>query len=284
VNISGPNLVRLTSLFKACFVFTASLMTTSLCHAEPPEAWMHWQPANAKSTHKVDHHAWQLFLDAYVSTHQDGINRVHYTRARNDNAQRQLQDYITSLTQTDPRQLNRQEQMAYWINFYNAATVNLVLSNPSKKSIRRMGKGLFSLGPWDDEVATIAAHTVTLNDVEHRILRPIWQDHRIHFVVNCASIGCPNLSKTAFSSVNLEAQLDAAEQAYINHTRGVHFDAQGRLTLSSIFDWYQSDFASSEPELLRYLAIHHTQYGKRLAEYSGKIRYAYDWDLNAARQ
>ncbi len=172
--------------------------------------------------------------------------------------------------------------MAYWINLYNALTIDVVLAYPDKKSIRRMGKGLFSFGPWDDPVAQIVGQSVTLNDIEHRILRPIWQDHRIHFAVNCASLGCPNLSRTAYRADNLESLLSQGEADYINHPRGVKIDNKGKLTVSSIFDWYQSDFAADTSTLLVYLSKHHQLYGAQLRDYAGSVKYDYNWQLNAA--
>jgi hypothetical protein len=145
-----------------------------------------------------------------------------------------------------------------------------------------MGRGLFSFGPWNDEVATVAGQALTLNDIEHRILRPIWQDHRIHFAVNCASLGCPDLSANAYTAENLEQQLAQAELNYLNHPRGIRFDADGELVVSSIFDWYLEDFATDQSGLLRYLAQYHDEAGERLRSYAGRIRYHYDWSLNSA--
>jgi hypothetical protein len=262
------------------------LSAAALCLALParaaPEPWQIWQDHDPHSTQQVDHTAWQEFLDAFVVGADDGINRVAYQQAR-ANAQPQLQRYLAQLAATDPRALNRDQQMAYWINLYNALTVDVVLRHPGKQSIRKMGKGLFSFGPWDDEVISVAGISVTLNDIEHRILRPLWQDHRIHYAVNCASLGCPNLSRTAYTADNLERLLDEAETTYLNHPRGVNFDNRGRLELSSIFDWYREDFAASEHELLEYLAQHHPQ-ARRLRDYQGRISYGYDWQLNALTQ
>jgi len=125
--------------------------------------------------------------------------------------------------------------------------------------------------------------SLSLNDIEHRILRPIWQDPRIHYAVNCASFSCPNLRGTAFTAGNLEAILDQAARSYVNSRRGVAL-AGGRLTLSSIYDWYASDFGRNEAEILAHLR----QYAKpelasQLAAFKGRINYAYDWSLNEPR-
>lgn len=258
----------------------ASLMLLALPATAFSEPWTLWQASDESSAVEVDHSPWQAFLDRYVAVGDNGINLVAYGDVAATD--RELLDgYLASLSQLDPRTLSKDEQFAYWVNLYNALTVQVVLDNPTKGSIRRMGKGLFSFGPWDDELLTIAGEAVTLNDIEHRILRPIWRDHRIHYAVNCASIGCPNLSTTAFAADNLEAQLNAAERAYVEHPRGVHL-SDGKLTLSSIYDWYAEDFAADERGLLEHLAARHPNLGDALRSFSGRVRYDYDWNPNAS--
>ncbi len=170
--------------------------------------------------------------------------------------------------------------MAYWINLYNALTVEVVLSYPGKDSILGMGRKLLVSGPWDDELVEIAGEAVSLNDIEHRILRPIFRDHRIHYAVNCASISCPNLVPEAYTRANIERLLSANETSYINHPRGVAFDARGRLVLSQIYQWYRDDFASDRKALLAYLSRRHHGLAEELRSYDGRIKYAYDWTLN----
>jgi len=230
---------------------------------------------------QVDHTAWQAFLDRYVVTTDDDRTLVRYQAVSADD-RTALQLYIASLAALDPRTLDRDEQFAYWINLYNALTVEVVLGNPGKDGIKRMGNGLFSTGPWDDELVQITGEPVTLNDIEHRILRPIWKDRRIHFAVNCASISCPNLATEAYTPENLDRLLDAGEQAYLQHPRGLRFLPDGTLQLSSILDWYRKDFAADQPGLLRYLGGVRPDLADRLLDHNGKIRFDYDWSLNGA--
>ena len=263
------------------FVLLCSSWTPWAQAAPTAELWSFWDVSDAASSQRVDHAPWQNFLDRYLRTGADGINRVAYEKAVGDGGRERLQAYLDYVTAMDPRTLNRKEQLAYFINLYNALTVEVVFKYPRKGSILRMGKGFFVFtGPWDDKLVNIAGQDVTLNDIEHRILRPIWQDRRIHFAVNCASLGCPDLRKTAFQADNAEFLLNSGESDYINHPRGVMFDSQGRLTLSSIFDWYQVDFATTESTLLTYLAQHHAQ-SEVLSKYDGRISYEYDWSLNS---
>lgn len=252
--------------------------------APKSDLWPIWQASDASSTVSVDHARWQKFLDRYLVTDQaSGVNLVKYSSV-SEADRADLGTYLQSLQSIDPRALNSREQLAYWINLYNAATVRVVLDNPGKRSILRMGQGLFSIGPWDDELLEVAAIELTLNDVEHRILRPIWRDHRVHFAVNCASLSCPNLAAEAYTADNVDRLLGANESAYINDARGVSFTENGRLELSSIFDWYRDDFAANEAGLLDYLMRHAAEpLATALAAYDGRIRYEYDWALNAAR-
>lgn len=269
------------SRFSAALVFLICGMSAAPAHAEG-DALHFWDASDPGSTRDVDHSSWQAFLTQYVTSHDDGINRVAYRQARESNAGQSVTRYVERLSATDPRHLNRAAQMAYWINLYNALTVEVVLHHPNKKSIRRMGGGFFLRGPWDDEATVIAGQTLTLNDIEHRILRPIYQDPRIHFAVNCASLGCPNLAQTVFRADTLDDALSAAERAYINHPRGVSFDSHADLRVSSLFSWYRQDFADSERALLKYLAQRHDTQSDTLARHTAGIDYEYDWTLNSA--
>lgn len=264
--------------------FALVLLCWSSAAAAAPQAelWAFWQQSDERNLEQIDHGRWQQFLDTYVSTDELGVNRVAYQQAADDGGRDNLNSYLDEITAIDPRRLNRTEQMAYWINLYNALTVEVVLRYPKKGSILRMGKKFFTIGPWDDKLINVAGEDLTLNDIEHRILRPIWQDHRIHFAVNCASIGCPNLSTTVYRSDNLEQLLQTAEQQYLNHPRGVQL-RDNKLIVSSIFDWYLSDFAEDKAGLLAYLAEHHGTLADTLESYTGRIRYDYDWNLNSQR-
>lgn len=242
--------------------------------------WSEWDRADAQSTQVVDHSKWQAFLDDYLSESDDGINKLGYAKVAAGPGKNLLDEYIAETTQIDPRILNKDEQLAYWVNLYNALTVHVVLQYPSKGSILRMGKKLFVFGPWDDKVATIAGEKVTLNDIEHRILRPIWKDHRIHYAVNCASIGCPNLATEAYTGANAEQLLAAGEQDYLQHERGISLDGR-RVKLSQIFEWYGDDFGANEQAVLRYLAKHHEGLAAVEDLTKLKVKYDYDWKLNS---
>jgi hypothetical protein len=249
--------------------------------APKPDLWPRWEANDPKSTAVVDHTPWGAFLRKYlVADHPSGINRVRYGAVTPED-RRSLDEYVSRLAATHVAGLNRAEQKAFWINLYNALTVRVILERYPVKSIRdiRLG-GIFSSGPWDAKLVTIEGEKISLNDIEHRILRPIWRDNRIHYAVNCASLGCPNLAPEPFTAASTDRLLDEAARAYVNHPRGVAVEGK-RLTASSIYDWYRDDFARSESELL----VHFGAYAApplaaALAGFDGSFRYHYDWSLN----
>lgn len=263
-------------------VVALALLTAS-CGARDGDVLTEWSASDEGSTRTVDHRAWEAFLQKHISVDAAGVNRVAYEAAAAEQRSA-LSGYLNALSKQDPRELNKAEQLAYWINLYNALTVDVVLQHPGVSSIRQMGEGVAGAGPWGDPAIEVAGRSLSLDDIEHRILRPIFRDHRIHYGVNCASFSCPNLMRTAYTAANVETLLDKAELDYVNHPRAVAFDADGRLTLSSIYDWYRTDFAATERELLNYLSRHHRTEGERLAAYEGTVRYDYDWSLNSVAE
>ena len=194
-----------------------------------------------------------------------------------------LKRYL-DLMQTLPiSRYNRYEQKAYWINLYNALTVHVILSHYPVESIRdiNISPGWFSRGPWGAKLLAIEGEKISLDDIEHRILRPIWKDNRVHYAVNCASIGCPNLLPVSYTGQNLELLLDRGAREYVNHSRGVKFK-NGQLQVSSIYIWFQEDFAGSEEGVLSHLRQNASgSLAEALESYSGDLEHDYDWSLNA---
>jgi len=174
--------------------------------------------------------------------------------------------------------------MAYWINLYNAPTVKVVLDNYPVDSILHItiSPGWFSTGPWGKKLVTVEGEQLSIDDVEHRILRPIWRDPRIHYVVNCASIGCPNLRRRAFTGNRVDAMLDAAARDYINDWRGAAF-REGELYVSTLYKWYAVDFGGTVPKIIAHLGRYaRGELAKGLAAATSIAGYRYDWDLNEA--
>ncbi len=240
----------------------------------------HWLENDAASTDHVDHESWSGFLAAYLVPGGDGINRFAYARAQSS-GRAILESYLASLQATAVSRLNRGEQRAYWINLYNAVTTRIVLDHYPTRSIRdiSLGPGLLSVGPWDAKVVRAEGEWLSLNDIEHGILRPIWHDPRLHYALNCASISCPSLPPVAFTAENTERLLEEGARAYVNDRRGVRIE-NGQLIVSSIYRWYQSDFGSGEAAVLDHLKRYAApELAAQLGRFHAIDDYAYDWGL-----
>jgi hypothetical protein len=187
--------------------------------------WERWISHDPQSPTTVSHDAWHGFLNAYLRQWADGTTRVAYAAVTLDD-RASLQAYLNQLATVRVSALNRDERRAYWINLYTVLTIRVVLNAYPVASIRdiTLSRGLLGQGPWDAKLVALEGEALSLNDIEHRILRPIWRDPRIHYALNCASIGCPNLAHSAFTAANLETLLDAGARAYVNHSRGAEFD------------------------------------------------------------
>ena len=177
--------------------------------APAAELWARWAQHDPSSTMRVDHRLWARFLAAYVRPGEHGLNRVAYGSVTAE-GRADLTAYLAMLTAVPVSTLNRREQMAFWINLYNALTVRVVLDHYPVASIRDIdiSPGLFSNGPWRAKLIAVEGEPLSLDDIEHRILRPIWRDPRIHYAVNCASVGCPNLQAEPFAAADLDRALD----------------------------------------------------------------------------
>ena len=242
----------------------------------------HWLQNDPNSSRRLDHSAWSRFLANYLVSGNDGINRVAYGRV--DAAGRSLLDaYIAMLEASPVSHLSRPEQLAYWINLYNAVTTRVVLQHYPVRSIRTINGGLFGTGPWDEKLVTVEGERLSLNDIEHGIVRPIWRDPRIHYALNCASISCPKLQPIAFTAGNVERLLDQAARDYVNDPRGARI-VDGRLIVSSIYAWYREDFGPGETAVLDHLRHYaKPQLAAELAPFRKPDDDSYDWSLIDAR-
>jgi len=265
------------------------ICVTTVYSAPKSDLWPRWQSHNAENSELIDHSAWQIFLDNYLvsnplnteSSTIAGINLVRYAAVSKED-RGLLNNYLKKLESTAVSSFSRPQQRAFWINLYNASTVNLILEHYPLESITKISFSFFSFGPWDEELLTVEGEELSLNDIEHRILRPIWRDPRIHYALNCASLGCPNLLPQAFTELNTESLLEQGARDYINHPRGADVQDDS-IILSKIYEWYQADFGGDEEGVLLHLQQYSTK--ERLKSLNAEeleIDYQYDWRLNAA--
>lgn len=254
------------------YFYTASQNT-----AELDERWVEYSET---SEEQIDNSNWQQVLDDYlVSDTDSGVNLFDYEGLLDDGRE-PLDEYVNLLKNVDPLTLGRGEQKAYWINLYNALTVQLILDNYPLATITKLGSNPLEFGPWNEPATIINGIELSLNDIEHSIIRPLYDDYRIHFAVNCASIGCPNLATEPFNGTELDEQLDAAAADYVNHPRGIKFEGSA-LHLSTLFEWYSDDFGDNQSEVLATLGKHADPEAQTaLLEFKDTPVYAYDWGLN----
>ncbi len=250
----------------------------TLFAAPAPEYWVIWDKANEINLQRIDHNSWSQFLKKYLTKDAQGNALLNYSGVSEADRE-SLERYILGLEHIDPRNFSKAVQEVYWINLYNALTVNLILDHYPVDSITDLGEGFFSFGPWDDPTANVSGIELTLNDIEHRILRPLWKDKRIHYAVNCASLGCPNLRGEAFDERKIESQLDASAREFINSDKGVNLQ-DATLRLSSIYDWYAVDFGSKASLFEHLEKFLDAGKAEQLSAFKGEIKYGYDWSLN----
>jgi len=190
------------------------------------------------------HEGWNTLLSQHVKP----INEGHSTSVDYQGflAQRsQLSDYLKELeqiSQSDFEQWSDTKQLAFLINAYNAWTVDLILTDyPNLKSIRDLGS--FFRSPWAKSFIPLLGNTYSLDDIEHELIRGDnkYQEPRIHFAVNCASIGCPALREEAYEESKLDTQLEEQTQRFLSD-KSRNFIQGNRLYLSLIFKWYKGDF------------------------------------------
>ncbi|MEM1421408.1 MAG: DUF547 domain-containing protein [Pseudomonadota bacterium] len=249
--------------------------------APKAELWPRWEAHDATSPRTIDHGLWGKFLSAHVIEDRNGPNLVSYA-AVSPAESSALDQYLGAMAAVPISAFSRGEQMAYWVNLYNALTVRVILDHPAAESIRDIdiSPGLFSDGPWDKKLIEVEGEQLSLNDIEHRILRPIWKDPRIHYAVNCASIGCPDLQAQPFTGAALNAQLEAAARAYVNDQRGVTVVGD-EIIVSKIYGWFIEDFGDDQTGVLAHLQRYAEPELKKELSRIGEIAdVAYDWSLN----
>lgn len=207
-----------------------------------------------------------------------------------------LTQYLQQLQGTDPLTLSvRDARLAFWINVYNAYTLKLICDHYPVASINELHKGGLIIGSvigqtaWDRKIVKVKDEVMTLGHVEHKIIRPEFQDARIHFAVVCAARGCPPLRSQAYEPDRLNAQLDEQGRIFLADPQKNRFDTVEKIAhISPIFSWFKADFGGRPAEVLAYLAAFMPEPARealRKDPRGWRIRYTfYDWALNEKRQ
>lgn len=226
----------------------------------------------ARANPAVDHSIYSELLKKYV---KDG--KVDYAGFKAQEAK--LDIYLEILEGVDSNNLSQQEQFAFYANAYNAWTIKLILSRyPDVTSIKDLGS-LFE-SPWKKKMVRIDGDIISLDNVEHDILRPRFKDPRVHFAINCAAISCPPLRTEPYQGDTLNTQLDDSTRSFLNNPLSYKFD-DNTFYVSRIFKWFAEDFNHDVLSFyLKYADIDLKQ--KLEAKRSNlNIKYMrYDWGLN----
>jgi len=224
---------------------------------------------------------YEAILQRRISRGSGGLNLFDYAGAKAAGEGRAIKAYTDYLAAQNPDTFSQNDQIAYWANLYNALTVNLILDNYPVKSIRKIKAGALSNGPWKRDEVTVNGKVLSLNDIEHEILRKRYPNPAmVHYMVNCASIGCPNLPSKLWVGATLDADRTAAAREFINSPRGVEIKGKG-LKASSIYNWFKEDFGGSKSATLNHFRQFAGPELRAALDAGAKINgYGYNWDLN----
>lgn len=220
----------------------------------------------------VDHSTYAALLMKYVDQ-----GHVDYRSFKKEEVK--LDQYLKVLEKTTTKNLSRDEQFAFYVNAYNAWTIKLILSGyPGIKSIKELGS--FIKSPWQKKICRIDEDVITLDHIEHNILRPRFKDPRVHFAINCAALSCPPLRSEPYLGSALDRQLDDAASGFINNPKRNYLSGD-TLYVSKIFKWFAEDFNNDAIGFFLKYAKEDMKKDLEAKKGNIKIKYLhYDWSLN----
>jgi Protein of unknown function, DUF547 len=220
-------------------------------------------------------------LKASVKPDGTGYNRVDYTKLVAKKAD--LAAVVTAFETVSPKSLGANDAKAFWINLYNAVTLKVIVDHYPVKSIKDIklpGSGLFGAGPWSAKLVTVDGRALSLDDIEHKILRKTYKDPFVHYALNCASYSCPNLAAVPYTGANVAALMRENAKAYVNHPRGVEVK-DNKIIASKIYSWYAGDFGG-KGKLKDHWKDQASAEKATLIDGAEISSYNYDWSLNNA--
>ena len=225
-----------------------------------------------------DHSAFDALLKKHV---KDG--KVDYAGVKADRAK--LDAYLATLAKADLSGLSKNDAYAFWINAYNALTWKGVLDTlpPNQADWGKYKVTEVKPSFWKGVKYAAAGKQLTLDQIEHEILRPTYKDARVHFAVNCASVGCPTLRSEAYTGAKLDAQLNEQVRQFMTNKSKLIIDrGSKRIQINKIFEWFKGDFVGEAGSIPKYLSRYAEGDLKReLANDAWTISYLeYDWHLN----
>ena len=265
-----------------CLLFSVCLMVSAGSSATIPMKKIEfWDDSEPSSLIDLDHSAFENLLKKYVITdHPSGIARFNYTSVTQSDFEK-LNEYLTYLQFMEPRQLTKAEAKAFWINLYNAATLNMVLQafidNGNVSKI--MARGL-PARRWRRDIVTIAQQEMSLEDILNGVIRPLYKDPRVHYAIFFCALGGPDMPTEVLRGDNNDALLDALEAQYLQQSRAARIEGN-ELVLSEMFDNYDIDFAPNQGALLNYLRDKVSAEVATSIDSVSDVRFEYDLTVNA---
>ncbi len=262
-------------------VATLSLAPGAIGTAHAATSARPTQPVQPAAEAPIDHATYDALLRAHVV---NGF--VDYAAFKASPAFARYLASLAAVSDARLSQLDDNARLAFWINVYNAYTIHLIIAHDERESIRNINKALGFLrlkGPWSDPFVHAGGQTLTLDEVEHRIIRDEFHEPRIHFALVCATMGSPPLRSEAFSGARLEEQLDDQARVFLRESPTRNRVDSSAAYLSPIFSAYRADFANSRAEFARFLAPYFDGAEQKMFE-SNKYRErqtVYDWALNS---
>ena len=221
------------------------------------------------------HSSFDKLLKKYVKG--NGVKYSSWSKSRSD--KETLNNYIESLSRAKPSSMSRSKSQAFYINLYNAVTIKLILDHYPVKSIKKIG-GVFG-SPWKMKLVKVEGKELTLNDIEHGIIRPRYSDARVHFALNCASVSCPPLMSEAYTGNNVEKLLTRATTSALK--KGLWLKEKGNtLYVTKLFDWYRKDFENNNGSVAAFIVKYRPELEGRIEKKDIKFM-SYNWNLKAPR-
>ena len=264
--------MKLRTLFTAAWLLGSAPALTAFAGPKVPLATPAARATVAPAA--VDHSAYDKLLKKYVSS--KGL--VNYKGLKAD--EKALDQYLAILSKNPPAaSWSKPEQMAFWINAYNAYTIRLILDHYPLKSIKDIGSKIkipFVTTPWAIKFFTIGTEKMSLDNIEHGTLRKKYDDPRIHFALVCASMSCPALRNEAYTAAKLESQLDDQGRDFLNNPAKNNI-SKSKAQLSKYFDWYKGDWDNNGQSVVKWV----NKYSATKIDEKTPISYLdYNWNLN----
>ncbi len=270
--------LSMSGFFAAAAVVAGVIICNANASAKEPLG-KSWQAGQYVSMDEVDHLAFDQLLQKYVD--KDGmVNYAAWHKSAED--RRQLQQYLGRLSQATPgAKASREGQLAFWINAYNATTLEGILQVYPTSSIRNHTAKVAGYNLWKDLPLLVGGKPHSLETIEHQILRKM-NEPRIHFAIVCASIGCPRLLNEAYVPDRLEEQLALNTKDFFSRPQNFQLDKSGKMHVSSILDWFGEDFGSTQQAQFTALQQYLPENAQRLAvSPNARVEFQdYSWSLN----